>query len=976
MTEFKGCKNYTLLSTEKLTDVDTVAYTLRHDKTGARVVLLSNNDDNKTFIIGFRTPQNDSTGVPHILEHSVLCGSDNYPVKDAMTEVAKGSLNTFLNAFTFPDRTLYPVASCNDKDFQNLMSVYLDAVFHPQVLSQDKIFKQEGWHYEMENIDSPITINGVVYNEMKGVYSSPEQALSSYIMFSLFPNTQYGIESGGDPDEIPNLKYEDFCSFYKRLYHPSNSRIFLYGDMDFEEKLTYIDEEYLSKYDMIEPDSDIKMEAPFAKRKRVEKEYGILESEEDKDATFLSYNVVCGDFTDVKTQSVMNAINYALCSVPGAKLRERLLDEGIGKDIYSEYTTDNCQKIFSIIAQDANPEDEERFVEIIEDTIREIIAEGFDKKTLLASIVSSEFSYREADFGYYPKGVIYGTLVFENWLYTDDNIFSRFKQNAIFKELREEMDAGLFERVLKEQVLDNEHKTVLVMKPKKGYSEAREAKLKEKLAHLKASLPREELVKIVESTKELKAYQSEVDSKEALATIPTLSINDIKREVNPCEYQLSDVLSVKEIFSNVDSNGIAYYKLCFSADRIPKRLLNALSIVKTLLCYVDTDSYNYGELINECNIKTGGISTNVFVYGNYFDTDTYTSCFEVGCKAFYRNIHDSFELIKEILFTSKLHDRKRVKENLEQSKVRIMGYMMQSGHSVSLGTASAASSDAGAFTDIMSGMSQFRFIERVLSDFDSEFDKLADEMDEVLNLLLSKDNLEVVIGCDEQGKKLFDKELLDFLESLKDKAEETPVTHVTKNKTSTAYSCASQVQYVCCFGNFLSSGKYSYNGSFRVLRNIFNSDYLWNSVRVLGGAYGCFCGFSPNGDSFMVSYRDPELKKTLEIYEKAVEYLEKFDASQEDIERYIITTIGDLDMPLSPATKISRAYSFYKNGINDAIKQKERDEILSTTVDTIKGFAPVIAQMLNNSYYSCVGAESKLSEEGIIFDAIVPLASN
>ncbi|MBR4993482.1 MAG: insulinase family protein, partial [Lachnospiraceae bacterium] len=445
MKEFKGCKNYTLVSKEKLEDVSAVAYTLVHDKTGARVACIQNEDDNKCFMIGFKTPQSDSTGVPHILEHSVLCGSQKYPVKDAMTEAGKGSLNTFMNAFTYPDKTVYPIASCNDKDFQNLMGVYLDAVFAPRVLSEPKIFMQEGWHYEMEDIDSPLTYNGVVYNEMKGEYSSPENALNSYTLFSLFPDTQYGVESGGDPDVIPELTYENFCKFYKRLYHPSNARIFLCGDMDFEEKLTFIDREYLSRYEKINPNSEIKMQAPFKERKHVEKEYSISDEADHKNAAYLSYNVVCSDFDDIKTTEAMNAINYALCSVPGAKMKVRLIDAGIGKDIFSEMTNDTCQKVFSIIAKGANPEDEERFVEIVESTIKEIIEEGFDKKTLEAAITRSEFSYREGDYGYYPKSVAYGTMVFERWLYTDNDIFSNLKQSSIFKELREGINNGLFE---------------------------------------------------------------------------------------------------------------------------------------------------------------------------------------------------------------------------------------------------------------------------------------------------------------------------------------------------------------------------------------------------------------------------------------------------------------------------------------------------------------------------------------------------
>lgn len=975
MKEFKGCKNYTLLNTEELKDSKSIAYTLRHDKTGARVVLIGNDDDNKAFIIGFKTPQKDSTGVPHILEHSVLCGSEKYPVKDAMTEVSKGSLNTFLNAFTYPDRTLYPVASCNDKDFQNLMSVYLDAVFHPRVHEEKRIFMQEGWHYEMKNLRSPITLNGVVYNEMKGVYSSPESALSSYILFSLFPDTQYGVESGGDPDVIPDLTYEDFCAFHKKLYHPSNSRIFLYGDMDFEEKLTFIDEEYLSKYNAIKPDSEIKLQKPFKAPVRVVKEYAISEGQDTKNATFLSYNVVCSDYTDVKTTEVMNAINYALCSVPGAKLKERLIDAGIGKDVYSDFVVDTCQKVFSIVAQDANPEDEERFVKIVEDTIKEIIEEGFDRKTLEASITSSEFSYRESDFGYYPKGIAFGTMTFDEWLYSDDNIFSALKQNEIFKELREGIDEGLFEKVLKERVLENNHKTILIMKPNKGLDKKKEKELALKLANLKASLSKEELKEIVRSTKDLKAYQEAEDSLEALATIPTLSIKDIKKEFKKCVYSIEEVDGIKEIYVDTNTNGIAYFTLAFNAEKLPERLIPALSVLKTLLTYVDTKSYKYGDLVNEINIKTGNLNFCTSVYRNIEDTNKYKFNFEIRCKALYRSLTDAFNLINEVLFSSKLEDKKRVKENLEQSKVRILGIMMQSGHSVAIGNCAKTMSDSFAISEMLSGMGQFRYIERILSDFDNCFDKLVKDMKEVLELLITKDNLEVSIGCGRRHKEKFDEELSKFVTGLKEKTKLSKVVHIKANGVNEAFSSSSQVQYVAQCGNYkMKNPKLEYTGSLQVLKSILNTDYLWTAVRLKGGAYGCFGVIMASGDCAFVSYRDPGLKSTLEAYEDAVKYIENYSGSKEDVDRFIISTIGDNDTPLTPSMKVARAYSFYKSEITNEFKQKERDEILNTKPETIKELSKYIEAMLDCNKYSCVGGNAILKKEGEMFEKITPLS--
>lgn len=973
MKEFNGCKNYTLISTETLSDIGSEAFVLRHDKTNAKIVLLKNDDENKGFIIGFKTPQDNATGVPHILEHSVLCGSEKYPVKDAMTEVSKGSLNTFLNAFTYPDRTLYPVASCNNLDFHNLVSVYLDAVFFPRVLKEKKIFMQEGWHYELDSLKGELSFNGVVYNEMKGVYSSPESALSSYIQFSLFPNTQYGVESGGDPAVIPELSYEDFCSFHQKLYHPSNSRIFLYGDMDFEAMLSFIDAEYLSKFDAKMIDSEITLESAFDKPVRIEKEYAVADKEDEKDGTFLTYNVVCSDYTEPKITEVMNAINYALCSVPGAKLKERLLEAGIGKDVYSDLTTDLSQKMFSIVAQDANPEDEDRFIEIVESTIKEIIEEGFDKKALLAAVTSSEFAYREGDFGYYPKAIAFGTFTFEQWLYSDNDIFANLKLNHLYDELREELNEGLFERVLKERVLENPHKTILIMKPKAGLQEEKEDELSKKLSALKDSLSKAELNALIKETKALKKYQEEEDSEEALKTIPTLSISDIKKEINKCEYSVLDVHGIKEIYSELNTNGIAYFNLSFKADNLPYKLILPLSILKTLLGMVNTKNFTYGDLINETNIVSGGISTNTNIYKNSKNPDKFNFSFEIRSKALFGQISAVFNLFNEILFTSDLRDKKRVKENLEQLKVRIQGFMMQSGHAVAISRAASNVNPSSKLNEMLSGMEQYRYLCDILDDYDNKFPELVNDMEEALRLLLVKDNLEVCLGSEKEGKAVFDECLKKFIELLSyENKESEPLTFVP-NKENEAFKFSSQVQFAALCGNYIRGTGLIYKGSIQVLKSILNTDYLWTEVRLKGGAYGCMCGFGTNGESMFVSYRDPNLKKTYKAYEGLLKYVANYQGDNEDVERFIISTIGDYDSPLTPSMKTMRAFNFYKSLITNEDKQKERDEILNTTPEEIRSLSVYIKAILDSRAYSCVGGEGVLNKEGDMFDIITPL---
>ena len=485
---------YEQISNSEIKEINSHARLLRHKKTGARVVLIENDDENKVFYIGFRTPPKESTGVMHILEHSVLCGSKQFPVKDPFIELAKGSLNTFLNAMTYPDKTVYPVASCNDKDFQNLLHVYLDAVLYPNIYNHDMTFRQEGWHYEMESIEDELTINGVVYNEMKGAFSSPDDVLEREIFNTLFPDTPYSEESGGDPKVIPELTYEHYLEVHRQYYHPSNSYIYLYGNMDMAEKLQFIDEQYLSAFERLEIDSQIPIQKAFDKPIEVKKYFSVTESEPLEDNTYLSYNCVTNDCLDRKKYIAFQVLDYALCATPGAVLKQALLDAGIGKDIYSFYDNGIRQPYFSVVAKNAEGTKKEEFLAIIRNVLTEITEKGFDKDTLRAGLNYYEFKYREADFGSYPPGLMYGLQILDSWLYDDNKPFIHLAAEDTFAALREDIETDYYERLLKEALLDNTHCSVVVVEPKRNLVEQEEKQLKEKLAAYKDSLSKEEIV--------------------------------------------------------------------------------------------------------------------------------------------------------------------------------------------------------------------------------------------------------------------------------------------------------------------------------------------------------------------------------------------------------------------------------------------------------------------------------------------------
>ena len=605
---------YEVLQTEDLSDLKSKGTLLKHKKSGARVLLMENDDENKVFTIGFRTPPSDSTGVPHIMEHSVLCGSKEFPVKDPFVELVKGSLNTFLNAMTYPDKTVYPVASCNDKDFQNLMHVYMDAVFYPNIYQHDKTFRQEGWSYKLDDPDGELTISGVVYNEMKGAFSSPEGVLDRVVLNSLFPDNAYSVESGGDPEVIPELTYEQFLDFHRKYYHPSNSYIYLYGDMDMEEKLRWLDEKYLSDFENEPVDSEIHLQKPFTEMKEVVQEYSIASEESEEDNTYLSYNKVIGTTLDEKLYLAFEILDYALLSAPGAPLKKALLDAGVGKDISGSYDNGVYQPIFSVISKNANVEQKEEFVRLIEDTLKDIVKNGINKKALRAGINYHEFRFREADFGNYPRGLMYGLQLFDSWLYDETKPFIHMQAIPTFEFLKEQVETGYFEELIQKYLLDNTHGSIVIIKPERGRTARMDKELADKLQAYKDSLSKEEIDALVKATKELEEYQEEESAPEDLAKIPVLGREDISREIAPIYNKELETGGVKLVHHEVETNGIGYTALLFDLSGIPEEKLPYISILQSVLGIINTKNYEYSELFNEINVHTGGIGTSLELY--------------------------------------------------------------------------------------------------------------------------------------------------------------------------------------------------------------------------------------------------------------------------------------------------------------------------------------------------------------------------
>ena len=960
---------YEVIQKADLSDLQSEGILLKHRKSGARILLMKNDDENKVFAIGFRTPPSDSTGVPHIMEHSVLCGSRDFPVKDPFVELVKGSLNTFLNAMTYPDKTVYPIASCNDKDFQNLMHVYMDAVFYPNIYEHDEIFRQEGWSYKLDEPDGELTISGVVYNEMKGAFSSPEGVLDRVILNSLFPDTSYANESGGDPEVIPELTYEQFLDFHRKYYHPSNSYIYLYGNMDMEEKLRWLDENYLSDFDATEVDSEIKYQEPFSEMREVVQEYSITSDESEADNTYLSYNKVIGTSLDEKLYLAFQILDYALLSAPGAPLKKALVDAGIGKDIMGSYDNGIYQPIFSVIAKNANMEQKEDFVRVIEDTLRNIAENGMDKKALRAGINYYEFRFREADFGNYPRGLMYGLQLFDSWLYDEEKPFIHMQAISTFEFLKNQVDTGYFEELIRKYLLDNTHGAVVIIRPERGRTARMDKELAEKLQAYKESLSAEEVEKLVNATHELEQYQEEESSPEDLAKIPVLKREDISRDIAPIFNEEMEMDGVKVVHHNVETNGIGYVTLMFDLSGIREELLPYVGILQSVLGIIDTNNYEYGELFNEINVNTGGIGTSLELYTDVTKVKEkeFRATFEMKGKALYPKMNVMFKMMREILMESRLDDEKRLKEILAMLKSRLQMSFLSSGHTTAALRALSYTSPMAKFKDDTDGIGFYETVRTIEEDFDSHKAELIHNLKEISQRIFRADNMMVSCTATKEGLAAVQEAfpaVRGSLHSGEKLPEEPCILHCTKRNEG--FKTSSKVQYVARVGNFIDGGA-KYSGALQILKVILGYDYLWQNIRVKGGAYGCMSNFNRIGEAYLISYRDPNLKRTMEVYEGVVDYLKNFNVSDRDMNKFIIGTMSNLDRPMNPAAKGARSMNLYMNHVSEEMIRTERGQILDARQEDIRNLAGVLQAMLDQHLICVIGSEDKIEEQKDMF---------
>lgn len=978
-------KQYEIIETKRLDGISSDAVLYKHKKSGARIFTMKNTDENKVFSIAFRTPAENSTGVAHIMEHSVLCGSEKFPLKDPFVELAKGSLNTFLNAMTYPDKTVYPIASTNEKDFDNLMNVYMDAVLRPNCLRDERTFRQEGWHYELEKPAEELRINGVVYNEMKGAFSSPESVLERYILHSLFPDTTYGNESGGDPEVIPELSYQEFCDFHARFYHPSNSYIILYGDLDMEKKLAWLDKEYLSKYEEIVPNSEIAYQKPFLKPIREEISYAVGEKDSLKKSTYLSWNTVIGDNLDAERNMAFSVLDYALLSAPGAPLKQALLEAGIGEDIFGGFDDGILQPYFSITAKNAEKKNEKSFVEIIEKTLRELCEKGLDKKTLLAAINHDEFQYREADYGRMPRGLVYSLISLDSWLY-GGKPWTHIEAEQVYEKLRKGLEEGYFEKLISDYLLDNAHSSLVIVRPKRGLNEEKAEALRERVASKKASMSEAEIQKVISDTAELRRYQDEGNTEEALKTLPILSREDIdqKAQVNPYELLREEGLPV--IYSELPTRGILYLRLNFNTAVLTEEELPYAAFLKTVLGYMDTEKHSFQDLSSEILLHTGGINFDMTAYPDIQNYGHYTGIFSIDVKLLYGEIETGLGLIREILHSTGYSAEKRMLEILNESRSREKMRARESSHTYAVNRSSAGFSGTARYQELAGGISFCHFIEKLAEDYQKNPKALHEKLEAVSGKLFRVENLFLSLGAEKEGyeslRKLLPAWKSDFTKSYLTMTEHCPKESLAEapkgaqislsGSRREGFGMSSQVNYVARTGRF-DTKKLPYTGALRVLKGILNYDYLWVNLREKGGAYGCMSGFGLSGEGYFASYRDPKLPETMQVYEALPEYLESFTATERNMMKYIIGAISELDSPKSNYRKMLLSVSACLSGVTEELQQRERSEVLNCKAEDIRALKPYMEEILRTGASCTIGNSTAVKKTGKLFDSIEEL---
>lgn len=948
---------FELIKKAYIKEIDSEAYLYMHKKTGARLLSISNKDDNKVFGITFKTPPDSSTGLPHIMEHSVLCGSKKYPVKEPFAELLKGSMSTFLNAFTYPDRTCYPVASQNIKDFYNLIDVYLDAVFYPKLTKYT--FMQEGWHYELKDMDSPLTINGIVYSEMKGAYSSADVMLDEYSLRSLFPDTVYRYDAGGDPKEIPNLTYEEFLEFHKRFYHPSNSFIWFYGDDDPEKRLRYMNT-YLEDFNKIEIDADIPSQPIIKDEKWISKHF--MAEEKDKKG-MITVNWLLPDICDQKLRLSFAILEHILIGMPGSPLKKALIESGLGEDIAGVGLEKELRHLyFSTGLKGVYPDDMKKVRELIFDTINSIVKDGIDPDTIDAAVNTVEFRLRENDTGRFPRGLSLMLRALSFWIYGGDPI-SALSFDKELEQIKNEIksERSYFESMIKHFFLENMHRTVLLLLPDPELKKKEEEEERRRLHEIKSKMSLSELKQIIQDVKELKKIQQSPDPPSALAKIPFLTLKDVPKENKKIPMELIEEDKFKVLFHDISTSGILYLDIGFDLKGLPQDFISYIPLIGKALIEIGTQKKDYVRVSQSIGQHTGGINRYIFVDEIREANEPCFWLFLRG-KSLFSKTDELIKILKEILLIPKLDNKDRFLQIALEEKARYEKRLILSGHEVLNTRLQAHFTKSGWIREKTEGISYLFFLRDLIRRINSDWNGVLSKLESVYKWLLSRSKMILNVTCPYDEFQRLKNKIYELAFSIPDKKDELSLWEAEEIPSLEALLIKSKVNFVGKGAPLYKLG-YKFHGSSLVITKYLRNSWLWNKVRVEGGAYGVYCLFDRlSGALTFLSYRDPNIKTTLESFDSSADFLKNIKLDNRELTKAIIRTIADIDMPLLPGQMGFRSLRYFLAKDDEKLRQSMREEVLSTQLEHFREFADVIAEVKEKGITKILAPKEAIEE--------------
>jgi len=957
---------FKLVSEKPLGEINSIAMEFKHIKSGARLLYLKNEDENKVFSINFYTPPSDDKGANHIIEHSVLYGSEKYPVKSPIMQIMKDSVSNYANAITFNDRTEYPFATNNSKDFRNIMGIYMDAVFYPNFRKDPKIFSQEGWCYNLNHKDSDLSYNGVVYNEMKGNYSSPNVILENTIMKSLFPDTLYNYSAGGDPEDIVKLTRDKALETYNKYYTPSNSYIYLYGKIDILDNLKFLDDNYLSKFDKKEINVTIPVQKPFSKRQEKNEDYAVEIGADTKNKTYLSLNYVVNTNVSDEDMLGLQLLNLMMFSSSTSPISREVIKSGLGSSMQGGLNTNLKQPVFQITLSGAEAINKDKYIRTIDSEFNKIFRHGISKQSITSVLSLAEASIRsQKTVG--NKGLDYGEKAVSGWMYTGDSTaYLGFEHNLA--NIKKSVDTDYFNKLIKKYIIDNKHSSLVVLAPRAGLQEENDLKEKKALADYKSKLSKKDVDDLVKQTKELKTWQDKPDSKESIAKMPTLLLSDINTKTKPTLQIEKNIDNVKILNRPLYTNKLAYINMYFDSSRVPQDKLQYVYLLSNILGRVDTDKHKVAEVYKEL-LNIGGLSFIPIAIPKFKNNEIYYPKFVVECSTLTDNLEKSTNLMGEVINKSKLDDKAQLKGIVKSLKEGFAQTTINSPESIASSRIKSYVSEVGQYNEI-GDVKFYDFLVDLDANFDAKAEDTITNLKTVSKLIFNKENLVVGVTIDPDQYNKFEKNLTLLLSKISNKKLETYNYKFAQAAKNEGLAITSQVQYISK-GYDINKLGYKYTGSMEVLAKILTTEYLMNEVREKGGTYGSSFSISSQGVAMFSSYRDPKLKETLKAFDKSADFLRSFTADESKMTSYILGLINSKDTLLQPSTKGKSEDYDYISGKTKQDKDKIFNEILNTKAEDIRAFADMIEAITKQNVYCVVGRKDKLNNNKDIFTKVI-----